>query len=106
METLAQLIQFFNYNHEYTIDDLTAILDDNTQIFAHDDCETTIIMSKIDKNENTLHNILTEQKFNSNNVLDRLKSLKKQYVSFKQPDILTSKYSTFDEYLDRINVNK
>jgi len=102
-DTITQLVKYFNKNNEYTIDDLTAILDDNTQIFAHDDCEMTIIMSKIDKNEKILYNILTNQKYNANSVFERLKELQKQYVIFKQPDILTSQYSTFDEYLNRNN---
>lgn len=102
-ETVEQLISFFNKNYEYTIDDLTAILDDDSQIFAHDDCEITMVLSKEDKNKDILYKLLSAQKYNARQVLNQLAELKNQYVIFKQPDILTNKYSTFEEYLDSIS---
>jgi len=43
-DTLANLLTYFQNNQDYTIDDLTAVFDDNTQVYAHDDSEITMIV--------------------------------------------------------------
>jgi len=97
-QNISDLLQYFN-NSEFVIDDMEAELDNNIEIFTHDNYEVTLICPNQQINKNLIYKILSKQGFNAEIVLGNLAQLENQYIQVEAPDKIVNTFSTFEHYL-------
>jgi hypothetical protein len=98
-ETLKDLLLFFKKHSEYSIDSLSAVLENNVRIDVHDDFETTLILPQKDEFMKAFFKILENYQYDAPHVYESLRNNKNEYLQIQQPDKIREKYATFEEYL-------
>jgi len=98
-KTLNEFTTFINTNSQLSFFSIDLLFDNQLQLSTHDDSEVTFTFPYSYDYQYIISQLLNKHHYNSQNVIKQLIENQNNYLIFKHPDIIESKYSDFEEYL-------
>jgi len=99
--TIKDLIEFVNANSKLIFINMELTFSNDLKLYTHDEIEATYYFPKEIDYTKSIDRLLKMYNYDSSSIISKLTDNSDTYLTFKQPDVLENKFSTFDEYLKK-----